>query len=132
MISLPDSTLNTHCQKASETLEITVSFPIYVIAISTFVGWFVLILFLGSGLIALPFDYINSWRFRPKPMKEDEFERTKSELAKKVEKLLQVGKQLLEDKTKVDAITGCKIVIKYLNYCSCGMETKKICGEKTP
>lgn len=68
------------------------SFPIYVIAITTFIGWFILILFLGSGLIALPFDLINSWRYRPIPMKEDEFNRTKSELAKKVEKLLQIGK----------------------------------------
>jgi len=89
-------------------LKITVSFPIYVIGISTFVGWFILILFLGSGLIALPFDLINAFRFRPKPMKEDEFNRNKNELAKKVEKLIQTGKQLLEDKVKADAMSGCK------------------------
>lgn len=79
-------------------------------ALCCFVGWFILILFLGSGLIALPFDYINAWRFRPKPMKEDEFERSKADLAKKVGDLLQIGKQLMEDKTKADAMTGCKYI----------------------
>jgi LMBR1 domain-containing protein 1 len=59
-----------------------VSFPIYVIAIMSFVGWFPLMIFLGSGLIALPVDLINEWRFRPRPMKEDDFNRKKHELAK--------------------------------------------------
>ena len=68
------------------------SFPIYVIAIISFVGWFILIIFLGSGLIALPIDLINSWRFRPIPMKEDEFNRSKHELARDVEKLLMIGR----------------------------------------
>ena len=81
-------TLETFCTKSSETLKVTVSFPIYLIAITTFVGWFMLIIFLGTGLIALPLDLINSWRFRPIPMKEDEFKRTKHDLAKKVERLL--------------------------------------------
>ena len=58
----------------------------------TFLGWFMLVFFLGSGLIAFPFDLINAFRFRPRPMKEDEFNRNKNELAKKVEKLLSIGK----------------------------------------
>ena len=70
------------CVRSNLTLDITVSFPIYAIAITTFVGWFFLIVFLGSGLIALPLDLINAWRFRPVPMKEDEFQRAKHELAK--------------------------------------------------
>ena len=51
-----------------------------------------LVFFLGSGLIAFPFDLINAFRFRPRPMKEDEFNRNKNELAKKGEKLLSIGK----------------------------------------
>lgn len=83
-MGLSDPGTTSTCVKSSITLDIIVSFPIYVIAICTFVGWFILILFLGAGLIALPFDYINAFRFRPIPMKEDEFERAKSELARKV------------------------------------------------
>jgi hypothetical protein len=38
-------------------------------------------IFLGIGLTALPLDLINEWRFRPVPMKEDEFNRKKQELS---------------------------------------------------
>jgi LMBR1 domain-containing protein 1 len=87
-IPLNSTTTATHCVRTDEILTITVSFPIYVIALASWIGWFILILFLGSGLTALPIDLINQFRFRPIPMKEDEFNRTKSELAKQVEKLL--------------------------------------------
>jgi len=41
-------------------------------------------------------------------MKEDEFARAKSELAKQVDKLIQIGKELLEDRIKADKASGCK------------------------
>lgn len=41
-------------------------------------------------------------------MNEQEFNNVKHELAKKVERLLQIGKSLLEDKTRTDAMSGCK------------------------
>ena len=66
-----------------------------------------LCIFLGMGLIALPLDLINEWRFRPKPMKEDEFNRAKSKLAKQVEILLQKGRKLLDDKMLSDKKSGC-------------------------
>ena len=55
------------------------SFPVYVIGIMTFLGWFLLVFFLGTGLVAFPFDLINAFRFRPRPMKEDEFNRNKND-----------------------------------------------------
>lgn len=94
------------CARTDETLSITVSFPIYVIALACWLGWWLLILFMGSGLTALPVDLINQFRFRPIPMKEDEFARCKAELAKQVDKLLQIGKQLLEDRMKSDKQSG--------------------------
>jgi LMBR1 domain-containing protein 1 len=75
------TSIDSLCVTSNESLEITVSFPIYVIAIITFVGWFPLMIFLGIGLTALPLDLINEWRFRPVPMKEDEFNRKKQELS---------------------------------------------------
>mmetsp|Transcript_1719 Transcript_1719/g.1627 ORF Transcript_1719/g.1627 Transcript_1719/m.1627 type:complete len:415 (+) Transcript_1719:234-1478(+) len=95
------------CVSTDQTLEIVVSFPVYLIALVTFIGWFFLMVFLGAGLIALPLDLINEWRFRPRPMKEDEFTRTKQELAQKVDVLLQKGKKLLDDKVSADKKTGC-------------------------
>ena len=64
--------------------------------------------FLGAGLIALPVDLINEWRFRPRPMKEDEFNRNKHELARKVEILLSGGRKLLDEKIAADKKGGCK------------------------
>ena len=85
------------------------------IGITSWVGWWVLIFFLGSGLTALPVDLINEFRFRPRPMNEQEFNNAKSDLAKKVERLLQIGKNLLEDKVKADKSGGCKPSAFYSN-----------------
>ncbi len=103
------SVSSSMCTSTSEQLNITVSFPIYVIALASWIGWWLLILFLGAGLSALPVDLINEFRFRPTPMKEDDFARAKAELAKQVDKLLQMGKQLLEDRMKADKSGGCNI-----------------------
>lgn len=40
-------------------------------------------------------------------MNEQEFNNTKSDLAKKVQRLLEIGKALLEDRAKTDAMSGC-------------------------
>jgi len=40
-------------------------------------------------------------------MNEQEFNNAKADLAKKVERLLQIGKNLLEDKSKADKSGGC-------------------------
>lgn len=90
------------CVKSDETLSITVSFPIYVIALACWLGWWLLILFLGAGLSALPVDLINQFRFRPIPMNEEEFSQAKSKLAKDIDQLIQDGKKLLDDRMSAD------------------------------
>ena len=49
----------SNCASSETQLSITVSFPIYVIALTSWIGWWLLILFLGAGLSALPVDLIN-------------------------------------------------------------------------
>jgi len=46
-------------------MEIIVSFPIYCIAFMSFIGWFLLVIFGGVGLTALPFDLIREFTMRP-------------------------------------------------------------------
>jgi LMBR1 domain-containing protein 1 len=46
-------------------------------ALMSFVGWLLLILFGGVGLFALPIDWINDFRRRPRPRRTDEMNRTK-------------------------------------------------------
>ena len=71
----------------------------FAITVMTTVGWFLLCFFLPTGMWAFAFNWIGAWAQRPKPMKEDEFNRAKQELAIKVQKLLTKGKELLKDKT---------------------------------
>jgi hypothetical protein len=80
--TIPSINVDSSCTTAETELNITVSFPIYVIALASWIGWWLLVLFLGAGLSALPVDLINQFRFRPTPMKQDEFARAKSEMAK--------------------------------------------------
>jgi hypothetical protein len=39
--------------------------PVYILAMLSFFGWFLMIAFAGVGLFSLPMDLINDWRFRP-------------------------------------------------------------------
>ena len=49
----------------------------------------------------MPFEYVAQWVARPKPMLQDEFDRAKAALAKQVSTMLQMGKQLVEDKKRL-------------------------------
>jgi len=51
--------------KTVEVSEISVSFPIYCMAIMAFVGWFLFAIFGGVGLSALPIDLIKDFYYRP-------------------------------------------------------------------
>ena len=64
------------------TVQITLYFPVYAMGLMAFIGWFILIFFLPTGMQAVPFEWITSFIQRPKPMLEDEFNRAKATLAK--------------------------------------------------
>lgn len=119
---------DSNCVQSAQELSITVSFPIYVIALASWVGWWLLILFLGSGLSALPVDLINQFRFRPVPMQKDQFMREKSEMASKVEKLIGIGKKLLEDRQIADKQSGCKHISHVTFLVRCRLE----CASESP
>jgi hypothetical protein len=43
--------------------------PLAIMELLTFFGWFFVLFFAGVGLFALPMDFINEFRFRPKVRK---------------------------------------------------------------
>lgn len=65
-------------------LPVTCEFPIFAIAVMNFLGWIMFMVFMPLGQWGLFFDNFFTFIHRPKPMKEDEFNRAKAELAKKV------------------------------------------------
>jgi len=46
----------------------------YIIAIVSFVGWFLFSIFGSVGLITLPSDLIASFKNRPRPIGKDKYE----------------------------------------------------------
>ena len=89
------------CVTKEGTLEVVVEFPIFAITLMNWCGWILLMLYLPLGQWSLVFDNFFTFYRRPKPMKEDEFNRAKAELAKKVQQLLQKGRKLIEDKKQL-------------------------------
>lgn len=57
-----------HCADDEISLMLRVSFPVFCMAIFSFLGWFLFIIFAGVGLPSLPIDLINIYRTRPLPM----------------------------------------------------------------
>lgn len=70
------------CTKDDSQIGIKVSFPIYVIALMTFLSSFLFSIFGGIGLAALPFDCIYGFTSRPKILSNQQLEINKTELVK--------------------------------------------------
>jgi hypothetical protein len=90
-------------QVNQSTYEKPLSFAVYTIGSATFWGQFLLVFFLGTGLVAIPLDFITTWADRPIPMTESQFKKEKDMLSKQVDYLLKEGKKIYEDKLKLDA-----------------------------
>lgn len=51
---------------------VKVSVIVYLIALTTLLGWILFAVFGGIGLVALPFDLLMNWKTRPRPLKTEE------------------------------------------------------------
>jgi len=71
-----------------------ISFLLYLISMLAFVGAFLLILFGGIGLAALPMDLINGFRKRPKRMSREDYEKKKIIVSKRATALLEKGNEM--------------------------------------
>lgn len=85
------------CVKDRYIWSIPVTFPTYITAFISFIGWFFFTLFAGIGLVALPLDLINEWRTRPAPLKYQDYYDQKQALGQRAKKLIEVGDKLMKD-----------------------------------
>lgn len=85
---------------SSATLEVKVSFFVYLCALMSVIGWIVFFLFAGVGLVAFPMDFIRNFRDRPKPINGAEYATKKVEIAKETQVLIEAGKKLDEKTNK--------------------------------
>uniref|UniRef100_A0A6A7G5U2 LMBR1-like conserved region-containing protein n=1 Tax=Hirondellea gigas TaxID=1518452 RepID=A0A6A7G5U2_9CRUS len=93
------------CHQEEFTWEIPVTFPVYLMALLAFIGWFLFSLFVGIGLFALPLDLFNDWRTRPERMTLQEYSKRKNELGIRARSLREIGTAILD--CQIDA-TGVK------------------------
>jgi len=100
-IGLPSTfNMSSLCSTNRFTWTVAVTFPVYVIAFLSFLGWWFFTLFAGVGLIALPLDLINEYRTRPTPMKTSEFFEKKRALGQRATMLVEVGEKIKSDVRK--------------------------------
>jgi len=73
------------------TLSLRVTFPVYVMAMEGFVGWFFFVVFAGVGLSALPVDLICAFIYRPRHMDAIEFAEAQLSVRTRVNDLIEIG-----------------------------------------
>ena len=108
LIAESSDELSSGCSYGEGNIEINTSFPVYIMSILSFCGWFLFIVFGGIGLSALPLDFINEFRSRPVRLSQEEFANRRSGLLKQVVRLREVGKRLEGLKPSVDRAKGLK------------------------
>jgi LMBR1 domain-containing protein 1 len=79
------------CNWVTVTLNISVTFVIYVAALMSFVGWFIFTIYVGIGFIALPIDCINAFKFRPRPLAHSELQKQRKALKDRAAELMKVA-----------------------------------------
>jgi LMBR1 domain-containing protein 1 len=90
-------TLNiSTCTRNETTLNIDVSFPIFVIGLMSFISWFLFVIFGGIGLPALPLDFIYDFCTRPKKMTTSELNKIKDKVAIRAKNFEALGLECLE------------------------------------
>lgn len=82
------------CLEKDTLIDITVSAPIYIIGILSFISNFMFVLFGGIGLFAFPLDLINSFRSRPKRLDPILLEELKRNIRDEIIELKEMGKEL--------------------------------------
>ncbi len=83
------------------------SFPMYVYIVTVWIGLLMTSICGGIGLIFLPYNLLNDFIFRPKPIKKADFGKRQKILLPKLLNLRREGKRLENERMQVALMTGC-------------------------
>lgn len=75
-----------------------VTFPVYVVALTSFVGWFLFAIFGGIGLTALPLDLLIGYKDRPIPLNSEQIAELKMSLQNRSKELVEIGASLRKER----------------------------------
>lgn len=85
---------STMCSSRKETEVVHVSPLVSTIAVATLLGWVLFSVFAGVGLIALPFDLLMDFKYRPKPIKASVYNERKQIIGEQAQLLLQASENI--------------------------------------
>ncbi|ETO32105.1 LMBR1-like conserved region-containing protein [Reticulomyxa filosa] len=85
------------CGKKHLTLHVQVTIGVFLMAMLSFLGWFLFCVFAGIGLVALPIDLFNSWKHRPKPIPLDKYAEEKRKIGQRAAMLREAGNEIRKD-----------------------------------
>ena len=95
------------CITSSSTkLKLALRFDVYLIAVISFVGWFVFVAFGGVGMSALPLDLIIGFSDRPRKIDLAQYSRSKQEIGEQARELNNHGKELVEKERSLRSKSG--------------------------
>jgi LMBR1 domain-containing protein 1 len=90
-MQLPLSQFNEYSSKTTTYLTFPVNFAVYIMAFFGWLGWWPFAVFVGVGLVAVPFELIYAYRHRPRPLSADELLICTTDLQDRTNELLEIS-----------------------------------------
>ncbi|KAK6093291.1 hypothetical protein MT418_006614 [Batrachochytrium dendrobatidis] len=85
------------CCAVTAVNEVVVSVGVFVIAVITLLGWIIFAVFGGVGMASLPYDMLNEFQHRPKPISSTEYAERKVKIGQQAQLLMEVGKTVNQE-----------------------------------
>jgi LMBR1 domain-containing protein 1 len=92
----PSSCVASFCASdyTPTVLTVSVTIPVYLVALVAFIGWFLFTIFAGVGLVALPMDLLLDYARRPEPIDLEEYAKQRMLLNERSRQLMAAGQKL--------------------------------------
>ncbi|KAI8927660.1 hypothetical protein BC831DRAFT_451739 [Entophlyctis helioformis] len=85
------------CCSLSATNQVVVSIGVFIVAIVTLLGWVIFAAFGGVGMAAMPYDLLQEFQHRPKPITSAEYAERKVKIGQQAQLLMEVCKTLSQE-----------------------------------
>jgi LMBR1 domain-containing protein 1 len=82
------------CCKVSAVNNVVVSIGVFIVAVITLVGWLIFSIFGGVGMVALPYDMLNDFKHRARPISKQTYEERKLIIGQQAQILMENCKTL--------------------------------------
>lgn len=101
-ISLPNgetedlavSEMSDNIDVSDDTVQLQLSFPVFVMALMAFVGWFLFVIFGGLGIAGIPIDCFRGFIHRPQKLDRGQVAALEMGIQRRSDDLLSVGDQM--------------------------------------